>query len=117
MCVTDRGSSEEAIVGVKPVADDDAVTYLRIKLPKSGDTILISRLLGFAILPKNRAKIIVSPELWCKLNGTRFDCGDKAGFQMANLAFALEHPEIKDTHRKNWGHNTNSGVFGLGVFP
>jgi len=29
-------------------------------------------------------------------NGTRFDCGDKVGFQMANLAFALEHPEIKD---------------------
>jgi hypothetical protein len=24
-----------------------------------------------------------------KFNGTRFDCGDKAGFQMANLAFAL----------------------------
>ncbi len=28
--------------------------------------------------------------------GTRFDCGDKAGFLMANLAFALEHPEIKN---------------------
>ncbi len=32
-----------------------------------------------------------------KFEGTRFDCGDKAGFQMANLAFALEHPEIKET--------------------
>ncbi len=31
-----------------------------------------------------------------RFQGTRFDCGDKAGFQMANLAFALEHPEIKD---------------------
>ena len=31
-----------------------------------------------------------------RFEGTRFDCGDKAGFQMANLAFALEHPEIKD---------------------
>ena len=31
----DRGSSEEAIVGVKSVADDDAVTYLRVKLPES----------------------------------------------------------------------------------
>jgi UTP--glucose-1-phosphate uridylyltransferase len=30
-----------------------------------------------------------------KFKGTRFDCGDKAGFQMANLAFALEHPEIE----------------------
>ncbi|MEN8188927.1 MAG: UTP--glucose-1-phosphate uridylyltransferase GalU [Thermodesulfobacteriota bacterium] len=32
-----------------------------------------------------------------RFEGTRFDCGDKAGFQMANLAFALEHPELKDT--------------------
>ncbi len=35
-----------------------------------------------------------------RFKGTRFDCGDKAGFQMANLAFALEHPEIKDTLRE-----------------
>lgn len=28
--------------------------------------------------------------------GTRFDCGDKAGFQMANIAYALDNPEIKD---------------------
>ncbi|MBF0201011.1 MAG: UTP--glucose-1-phosphate uridylyltransferase, partial [Desulfamplus sp.] len=31
-----------------------------------------------------------------KFKGTRFDCGDKAGFQMANLAFAMERPELKD---------------------
>ncbi len=29
-----------------------------------------------------------------KFEGTRFDCGDKAGFQLANLAFALQRPEI-----------------------
>lgn len=32
-----------------------------------------------------------------KFKGTRFDCGDKAGFQMANLAFALER---EDMHEK-----------------
>lgn len=32
-----------------------------------------------------------------RFEGTRFDCGDKAGFQMANLAFALENPELRDT--------------------
>ncbi|MCK5097658.1 MAG: UTP--glucose-1-phosphate uridylyltransferase GalU [Desulfobacteraceae bacterium] len=32
----------------------------------------------------------------CKFKGERFDCGDKAGFQMANLAFAMERPDIKD---------------------
>ncbi|MFO7886045.1 MAG: UTP--glucose-1-phosphate uridylyltransferase GalU [Desulfobacteraceae bacterium] len=31
-----------------------------------------------------------------KFEGTRFDCGDKAGFQMANLAFAMERPEIRE---------------------
>ncbi len=31
-----------------------------------------------------------------KFHGRRFDCGDKAGFQMANLAFALERPEMRD---------------------
>ena len=31
----DRGSSDEAIVGVKSVADEDAVTYPRVKLPES----------------------------------------------------------------------------------
>ena len=31
-----------------------------------------------------------------KFDGTRFDCGDKAGFQMANLAFALEREDLRD---------------------
>jgi len=35
VCVTDRGFSEEAIVGVKTVANEDAVTYQRIKLLES----------------------------------------------------------------------------------
>jgi hypothetical protein len=32
----DRGSSDEAIVGVKSIADENAVTYLRVKLSESG---------------------------------------------------------------------------------
>jgi UTP--glucose-1-phosphate uridylyltransferase len=28
--------------------------------------------------------------------GTRFDCGSKAGFQMANIAYALEYPDIRN---------------------
>jgi UTP--glucose-1-phosphate uridylyltransferase len=31
-----------------------------------------------------------------KFKGQRFDCGDKVGFQMANLAFALERPDMRD---------------------
>ncbi len=33
--VMEQGVSDEAIVDVKAVADEDAVTYLRIKLPTS----------------------------------------------------------------------------------
>lgn len=31
-----------------------------------------------------------------KFEGKRFDCGDKAGWQMANLAFSLERPELRE---------------------
>jgi UTP--glucose-1-phosphate uridylyltransferase len=30
-----------------------------------------------------------------RFQGTRYDCGDKAGFQMANLAYALERPDMR----------------------
>ena len=36
------------------------------------------------------------PVFGYKFEGERFDCGDKAGFQMANLAFALERPDIRE---------------------
>lgn len=35
------------------------------------------------------------PFYGCHFKGIRFDCGSKAGFQMANIAFALERPELK----------------------
>ncbi|ACN17310.1 GtaB [Desulforapulum autotrophicum HRM2] len=38
----------------------------------------------------------VQPIFGYKFEGTRFDCGDKAGFQMANIAFAMERPEIRE---------------------
>ena len=31
-----------------------------------------------------------------RYQGTRFDCGNKAGFQMANLAFSFDRPDIRD---------------------
>lgn len=40
-------------------------------------------------------KLLATQEIYGYLfEGTRFDCGDKAGFQMANIAYALENPEI-----------------------
>ncbi len=31
-----------------------------------------------------------------RFEGRRFDCGNKAGFQMANVAFSLDRPDIRD---------------------
>ncbi len=36
------------------------------------------------------------PMFGFKFKGIRFDCGDKAGFQLANIAFALERPEMRE---------------------
>lgn len=35
MTVMDKGFADEAVVGVKLIADEDAVMYLRIKLSES----------------------------------------------------------------------------------
>ena len=31
-----------------------------------------------------------------RCQGTRFDCGNKAGFQMANLSCSLDRPDMRD---------------------
>jgi len=37
--VMDKGFSDEAVVGVKSVADEDVVAYLRVKLPESDSNV------------------------------------------------------------------------------
>jgi UTP--glucose-1-phosphate uridylyltransferase len=34
-----------------------------------------------------------------RFDGRRFDCGDKAGFLQANIAFALERPDMAEIVR------------------
>ncbi|WP_163340892.1 UTP--glucose-1-phosphate uridylyltransferase GalU [Desulfopila sp. IMCC35008] len=36
------------------------------------------------------------PVFGFKFDGKRYDCGDKAGFQLANVAFALDRPELRE---------------------
>ncbi|OQY51569.1 MAG: UTP--glucose-1-phosphate uridylyltransferase [Desulfobacteraceae bacterium 4572_89] len=43
-----------------------------------------------------KALLKEQPIFGYKFEGNRFDCGDKVGFQMANLAFALERPDMRD---------------------
>jgi UTP--glucose-1-phosphate uridylyltransferase len=38
----------------------------------------------------------IQPVFGYRFEGTRFDCGNKAGFQMANIAFAMDRPDIKN---------------------
>ena len=40
--------------------------------------------------------LVTQPIFGYKFQGSRFDCGDKAGFQMANMAFAMERPELRE---------------------
>jgi len=48
-------------------------------------------------LTDSMAKMIGrSPFHGLRYEGTRFDCGNKVGFFEANLAFALERPELRD---------------------
>ena len=42
------------------------------------------------------ALLTEQPIFGYKFKGTRFDCGDKVGFQLANIAFALERPEMRE---------------------
>jgi len=43
-----------------------------------------------------KALLNEQPIFGYQFKGKRFDCGDKVGFQMANLAFALERPDMRD---------------------
>jgi len=48
------------------------------------------------------AKLIAAkrPFFGLRFEGKRFDCGDKAGFFEANIAFALARPDIRDAARR-----------------
>lgn len=42
------------------------------------------------------AKLLDSQQIYgYEYEGTRFDCGKKSGFQMANLAFAMDRPDMR----------------------
>jgi UTP--glucose-1-phosphate uridylyltransferase len=43
-----------------------------------------------------------------RYEGKRFDCGDKAGFLEAQIAYALRHPDLADAVRKFVKHYARS---------
>ena len=46
------------------------------------------------------ATMDVAPLHGCHFKGKRYDCGDKLGFLQANIAFALQRPDLADGLRK-----------------
>ena len=43
------------------------------------------------------ARLIKSQDIYgYRYRGTRFDCGNKAGFQMANLAFSMDRLDMRE---------------------
>ncbi len=47
-----------------------------------------------------RGLLCEQPIFGYQFEGERFDCGDKVGFQMANLAFAMDRSDMKDRLEK-----------------
>ncbi|MBF0210643.1 MAG: UTP--glucose-1-phosphate uridylyltransferase GalU [Desulfamplus sp.] len=106
--ILDADEIEDSVVRVRAMVEkpkpEDAPSNLAI----IGRYILTPRI--FDYLGENRAGaggeiqltdamsqlLKEQPIFGYKFKGKRFDCGDKAGFQMANLAFAMERPEIKE---------------------
>lgn len=43
------------------------------------------------------ARLLATQDIYgYQYEGTRFDCGNKAGFQMANLSFSLDRPDMRE---------------------
>jgi len=82
----DKAPSNLAIIG-RYILTPEIYTYLGRKERGAGGEIQITD--AMANLLKDQ------PIYGYLFAGQRFDCGSKAGFQMANLAYALDRPELK----------------------
>lgn len=106
--ILDAQLIEEDIVKIKDMVEkprpEDAPSNLAI----IGRYILTPRIFDFLgqkqkgaggeiqLTDAMRSLLKEQPIFGYKFKGKRFDCGDKVGFQMANLAFALQRPDMKD---------------------
>lgn len=79
--------SNLAIIG-RYILTPEIFSILGQKKKGAGNEIQITD--AMAILLKSQ------PIFGYRFEGRRFDCGSKAGFQMANVAFALDRVDIKD---------------------
>jgi len=82
----DEAPSNLAIIG-RYILTPEIYTHLSRKERGAGGEIQITDAMARLLQEQ--------PIYGYRFKGQRFDCGSKAGFQMANLAYALDRPEIK----------------------
>lgn len=106
--IIDREELVDGICRIKGLVEKPDPEEAPSNLAVIGRYILMPRI--FEILGKHRvgaggeiqltdamAELLTEqPIFGFNFDGTRFDCGSKAGFIMANLAFALERPDLRD---------------------
>ncbi len=82
----DQAPSNLAIIG-RYVLTPEIFDILELKETGAGGEIQITDAM---------ARLLDQQALYgYRYQGTRFDCGSKVGFQMANIAFALERPDMR----------------------
>ncbi|SLM29528.1 UTP--glucose-1-phosphate uridylyltransferase [Desulfamplus magnetovallimortis] len=106
--ILDAEEIEDNVVRVKGMIEKPSPDKAPSNLAIIGRYILTPRIFDFLGQKKTGAGgeiqltdameqlLEIQPVFGYKFEGTRFDCGDKAGFQMANLAFAMERPDLKE---------------------
>ncbi|MEH0022517.1 MAG: UTP--glucose-1-phosphate uridylyltransferase GalU [Desulfobacter sp.] len=106
--ILDAGPLEENMVRINDMIEKPAPEDAPSNLAIVGRYILTPRIWDYLgrkekgaggeiqLTDAMKALLKEQPIFGYKFQGTRFDCGDKAGFQMANLSFALERPDMRD---------------------
>jgi UTP--glucose-1-phosphate uridylyltransferase len=110
----DDGKLVEVLGLVEKPAPKDAPSNLSI----IGRYVLMPEVIGYlglmergaggeVQLTDGMARLIgTQPFHGLRFEGRRFDCGDKAGFLEAQIAYALKHPDLADAVRKFLKHYT-----------
>jgi UTP--glucose-1-phosphate uridylyltransferase len=84
---SDKAPSNLAIIG-RYILTPEIFTILEGKHVGAGGEIQITDAM---------ARLLETQAIYgYRYKGTRFDCGNKAGFQMANLAFSFDRPDLRE---------------------
>lgn len=106
--ILDAEPMENSVVKIKDMIEKPDPSKAPSNLAIMGRYILTPRIFDFLgkkekgaggeiqLTDAMKALLEHQPVYGYKFKGERFDCGDKAGFQMANLAYSMEHPDIRE---------------------